>query len=180
MEFFIRILFYIDSLLNLVILLGAVWSIGYPKKRIWPPPQKYSWQFNISWLLFSLIFLINAVLVVLDWNTWIIADSIRFYLGIPLIVIGIIIVSAGIYTLGIVNTSGIKNGLVTVGIYRYTRNPQYLGDILLFIGISLLANSLFTLVVHMILIVTFLILPLCEEKWLEQQYGEQYIRYKTQ
>ena len=176
----INYLFYTDALLNVIILLGVLWSIFFSNKRIWPPPRKKSWQFNISWLLFNLVFLLNVLLVLLNWDSWILSDNIRFYLGVPLIIFGFYFVCMGIKYLGIQNTSGLKDKLITIGIYRYTRNPQYLGDIFLFVGISLIANSLYVLFVHLILTLSFILLPLSEEKWLEHQYKEEYLRYKKQ
>jgi protein-S-isoprenylcysteine O-methyltransferase Ste14 len=114
----------------------------------------------------------------LDWNTWIFTQSIRFLLGIPIAVIGALLVSWGIYTLGVTNTSGIKDGLITEGSYRFTRNPQYVGDILLFIGIILISNSLYVLITNILLVLVFIITPIAEEAWLDEEYGEEYSHYK--
>ena len=81
-------------------------------------------------------------------------------------------------TLGIQNTSGIKKEFVSSGPYRFTRNPQYLGDVILFVGITLLSNSLYLAIVHVLGAMVFLITPLAEEVWLKKQYGEQYIQYE--
>jgi protein-S-isoprenylcysteine O-methyltransferase Ste14 len=51
--------------------------------------------------------------------------------------------------------------------------------VILFAGITLLSNSLYLAIVHVLGGIVFLITPLAEEGWLEQQYGEQYIRYKS-
>ena len=86
--------------------------------------------------------------------------------------------SWGFATLGTKNTSGIKNQFISKGPYRYTRNPQYLGDNILFLGIIILSNSFITLITHALLILIFLITPWAEERWLEEQYGEIYKEYK--
>jgi protein-S-isoprenylcysteine O-methyltransferase Ste14 len=155
-----------------------VWSVAFPKRRIWPPPKKQSWQYIIIWTLFYLALVLNILLLVLDWNNWIISKSVRFFVGIPIIVIGSLLVSWGFATLGIKNTSGMKIEFVNTGPYRFTRNPQYLGDVILFAGITLLSNSLYLTIVHILGGIAFLITPLAEEGWLELQYGEQYIQYK--
>jgi protein-S-isoprenylcysteine O-methyltransferase Ste14 len=128
--------------------------------------------------LFYLALALNVSLLVLDWNIWIISKPVRFFVGIPVLVIGSLLVSWGFATLGIKNTSGIKNEFVIIGPYRSTRNPQYLGDVILFAGITLLSNSLYLTIVHVLGEIVFLITPLAEEEWLEQQYGERYIQYK--
>jgi protein-S-isoprenylcysteine O-methyltransferase Ste14 len=67
---------------------------------------------------------------------------------------------------------------VSDGPYRFTRNPQYLGDGLLFIGLSLIANSLHLWITHALLVLVFVLAPLTEEQWLEEQYGQTYAEYK--
>jgi protein-S-isoprenylcysteine O-methyltransferase Ste14 len=173
-----EVLFAIDLVVLYLLLTGIVWSIAVPNKRIWPPPNKNSWQYRVTWILFSLTFILNAAFIFLDWNSWIFTQSSRFLLGIPVAIIGGLLVSWGIYTLGTKNTSGLKAGFITAGPYRYTRNPQYFGDILLFVGMILISNSLYVLITHVLLILVFAITPLAEEVWLEKMYGEEYQQYK--
>ncbi len=47
-------------------------------------------------------------------------------------------------------------------------------------GVLLLANSLFTTVLLFLLILSFILLPLPEEIWLEDRYGEPYLQYQSQ
>ena len=123
--------------------------------------------------------MLNVSLLLLDWNNWIISKPVRFFVGIPIIVIGSLLVSWGFATLGIKNTSGIKVEFVIAGPYRFTRNPQYLGDVILFVGITILSNSLYLAIVHVMGAMVFIITFLAEEVWLEKQYGEQYKQYKN-
>jgi len=69
--------------------------------------------------------------------------------------------------------------VVTGGPYRFTRNPIYVGFILMYLGISALANALLPI----------LLLPAVqqlmrrgvierEERYLERKFGEEYRRYK--
>jgi len=88
------------------------------------------------------------------------------------------LVSWGINTLGTKNTSGLEGGFISAGPYRFTRNPQYLGDMILFLGLSLISNSLFLWITHILLILVFVLTPLAEETWLEDLYGEAYTEYK--
>lgn len=164
--------------INYILLLGLVWTIVFPNKRIWPPPKKWSWQYSTTWALFCAGFALNAILVVMDWNTWVIPDEIRFVIGIPIAVIGALWLSWGITTLGVANTSGQKDGFIASGPYCYTRNPQYLGDMILFLGIGFISNSLYSFIVHLLMAIVFLFTPLTEELWLEEQYGEDYCKYK--
>lgn len=174
------VLFLVDLVCLYILLIGSSWSVFFPKKRIWPPPKKASWQYFITWILFYIVFSLNFVILILDWNNWIFSHNYRFFIAIPFIILGSFLFLWGIVTLGTKNTSGIKNQFITLGPYRYTRNPQYLGDILLFLGLTILANSLYLLILHAILSFIFVITTWAEEKWLEEQYGEIYLKYKTQ
>ena len=172
-------LFISDVVINYIFVLGIIWSLAFPGKKIWPPPKKWSWQYSITWLLFYIVVILNALLIVLDWNTWVIPNEIRFLIGIPITLIGGLFVLWGITTLGVKNTYGLKNGFKDTGPYRFTRNPQYLGDMFLFLGISFISNSLYVLVVHLLISFVFFITPFTEEVWLEEQYGDEYKNYKN-
>ena len=75
-------------------------------------------------------------------------------------------------------TSGDATGLVTNGLYRWSRNPQYVADMAILIGWAILSASLWALPVLAIGIAVLAIAPLAEEPWLEEVYGEQYRIYK--
>ncbi|MHA1147081.1 MAG: methyltransferase family protein [Promethearchaeota archaeon] len=173
-------IFLIDLICSHILLIGITWSVIFPKKRVWPPPKKASWQYLLSWILFYMAFCCNALLFVVDWDTWIMTNPLRYIIAIPLIILGSLLASWGIFILGAKNTSGIKDKFITKGPYRFTRNPQYLGDITLFIGLTIFANSEYLLITHFLLSLVFIITPLAEESWLERQYGENYLKYKKQ
>ncbi|MDH5399723.1 MAG: isoprenylcysteine carboxylmethyltransferase family protein [Cyclobacteriaceae bacterium] len=71
----------------------------------------------------------------------------------------------------------VKPGLVTRGIFRYIRNPTYSGIFLLIIGVWLI-NPTF-LYAYWALAFYMLIETQvrCEEEYLEEQYGEDYLEY---
>jgi len=171
--------FYFNVLVNYAMLAGVIYSIAYPSKRIWPPPKKWAWQYIATWFLFYTTVTLDAILAFLTWDTWSISSEIRLLIGIPISIIGSMLVTWGIFTLGIANTYGVRKGFVNSGPYQFTRNPQYLGDIILFIGLSLVANSLYVAIPLLLLAITFFITPLSEEPWLYEQYGDEYIKYKS-
>ncbi len=177
MTIFVNLIFIIDLAALLILLIGIFCSIGYPGVRIWPPPSKRSWQYALSWILFYLVFGLNALLIIIDWNSWRYVSPLRFVVGIPMVLIGSLLLIWGIRTLGINNTSGSVSGFIKSGPYKFTRNPQYLGDMILFIGLSLCANSLYLWITHALLILVFLATPIAEEKWLAEEYGEVYEEY---
>lgn len=71
--------------------------------------------------------------------------------------------------------------LVTVGPYRYSRNPMYLGMLVVLLGLFLLLGTLTPVLVIPVffwLIETHFVQP--EEKMLEIQFGDAYLDYKRQ
>ncbi len=177
-EYMVNLIFVTNLVTLFAMLIGVVWSIVQPRRRIWPPPGRRSWQFILTWAGFGLVFAGNAALIVLDWNTGPIRSPLRLLLGLPLSLIGGLLATWGVATLGSGNSLGLRRGFVRQGPYRFTRNPQYLGDMFLFLGLSLMANSLYLWVTHSLLILVFLLTPLAEELWLEAQYGEPYRAYR--
>jgi protein-S-isoprenylcysteine O-methyltransferase Ste14 len=120
----------------------------------------------------------NAFLFIFDWDSWIFSGSRRMIVGIPVALLGGLLVIWAITTLGVKNTSGLPDRFVTTGPYAFTRNPQYIGDNALFLGLSIIANSELLWIANILLILLFLVTPLAEEPWLEAQYGQEYIQYK--
>jgi protein-S-isoprenylcysteine O-methyltransferase Ste14 len=171
-------IFAADVGILIVLLAGAIWSVAFPERRLWPPPAKGSWQYRLTWIFFYSVFGLNAGLLIFDWNAWILQSNLRFVIGLPLAVLGTLLLIWGVNTLGTRNTSGIKNGFITTGPYAFTRNPQYLGDMVLFIGLSFIANSAHLWITHLLTILVFTVTPLAEEAWLEGVYGEDYAQYK--
>ena len=171
-------LFYIALITGYLYILLLVWSILAPRHRIWPPGA-VSWKLYLSWTVFYLVVGLAVALMILDWNTWSIPPEIRFGIGVPLAALGLGLVSWGIRTLGLKNTHGVRDRFILDGPYRFTRNPQYLGDIILLAGIILIVNSVLLAVVNLLIILSFILMPLSEEPWLEEQYGEEYLQYKS-
>jgi len=175
----VQFLFYAAFIIGYAYTLLLIWSILRPQQRIWPPGE-VSWKLFLVWGLFYVGAGLTVAVMVLDWNTWTIPAVIRFPIGLSLAALGLGLMLWGVRTLGMENTHGLRDRFVTSGPYRFTRNPQYLGDILLFTGILLVANSALAAAILLLFIISFILFPLTEESWLEEQYGEDYLRYKTQ
>ena len=160
-------------------LAGAVWSVAAPHRRLWPPPGRGSWQHRLTWAGYWAVLAINVLLLFTDWNSWVFQSPLRFIVGAPLVVLGGLLAGWGVVTVGLRNTSGLRDGFVSAGPYRFTRNPQYVGDIVCFVGISVIANSLLLWITHLLMALGFVIAPLAEEPWLEEQYGDAYREYRS-
>jgi protein-S-isoprenylcysteine O-methyltransferase Ste14 len=72
-----------------------------------------------------------------------------------------------------------STALVTTGIYRFTRNPMYIGMALIYAGISVVADSVLALLclVPVLAIITYGVIKR-EEHYLEVTFGEPYRAYK--
>jgi len=71
------------------------------------------------------------------------------------------------------------NSLQTLGIYTISRNPMYLGLLILYIGIAFLKGNLWTfmLIPIVILVITNMVI-VKEEKYLGRTFGDSYIEYR--
>ncbi len=172
------ILFGVAVLILLAALAGAVWSVAVPGRRLWPPPSRGSWPHVLNWLGFCVVCGISLLLLLMYWNSWIFPSPLRFVLGVPLAVLGGSLALWATLAAGWRNTSGLKDGFVSSGPYRFSRNPQYVGHIAFFIGVSVIANSLLLWITHLLLALLFVLAPLAEEPWLEEQYGDAYREYR--
>jgi protein-S-isoprenylcysteine O-methyltransferase Ste14 len=70
--------------------------------------------------------------------------------------------------------------LVVEGPFRLTRNPLYLSQTLLYAGISILVNTLWSMLLLPVILVAMRKGVIDrEEQYLERKFGEQYLRYKA-
>lgn len=70
-----------------------------------------------------------------------------------------------------------KTELVTTGIYRFSRNPAFLGFDLMYVGVLLLYGNLLTLCVSAFAIVMLHLQILQEERYLVKTFGAPYQEY---
>ena len=147
------------TFLSLILLgISLVVTIARPHCRVWPPPSRASWQYWYTWGFTGLAMLGTAILGILDWNTFSIPQWLRAAAGL-LALSGACFALWGVRELGARATQGLGGELATTGPYRYSRNPQYVGDIALLLGFGLLCNSALTLGAVALGIVWFSLAP---------------------
>ena len=143
-----------------------------PPFRIWPTPEPGSWQSLTFWGLFR-----GGMVAALDWNATPLLDWTRFIVALPLGLTGLFITVCGYFNLGLGNTYCGADGLVTGGLYRFSRNPQYTASIIGLIGLSIGANSILTIIMSVVMSGAYVMMALVEEDWLKQLYGAPYRDY---
>ena len=99
-----------------------------------------------------------------------------FYLGLAVYVIG--------YSVVMVSLNDYKRAptdeLVTAGLYRYTRNPQWLGLVGVFVGTALAVGGWLHLILVCLLVIAYHFQILLEEGICESAYGAKYRDYMGQ
>ena len=69
--------------------------------------------------------------------------------------------------------------IVTGGPFRYSRNPLYIALTAFYLGVTLLVNALWPLILLVpLLVVAQFGIVLREERYLETKFGETYLAYK--
>ncbi|MGO9544862.1 MAG: methyltransferase family protein [Rhodomicrobium sp.] len=146
--------------------------------KLWPTPSTKSWQHFTFWPLFrsGLGLTILYTILTVHWPES--SEALRFAIGLIFGLAGFGFTVYGYFDLGIENTYGADEGLVTNGLYRYSRNPQYVASILGFTGAGLANGQLHAVILCGLAVLVYVIMPYTEEPWLHQAYGDVYLDYK--
>ncbi len=140
---------------------------------------------NSLWLLYGLItvgytlsFSIGATKMgrIYSWNTF-------FAMGMVLIVIGFLIRIQSIQILKQYFTYSIatveNHKVIESGLYKFIRHPGYLGQLVIFLGISTSISNWVSILVMMIPITFgYLYRIKVEEGFMLEQLGEEYLNYQ--
>jgi protein-S-isoprenylcysteine O-methyltransferase Ste14 len=140
---------------------------------------------NSLWVLYGLItlgyalsFSIGATRIgrIYDWNAF-------FAIGMALFVIGLIIRIHSILTLKQYFTYSVtkveNHKIIETGLYKFIRHPGYLGQLIIFIGISTSISNWLSILAMMIPITLgYLYRIKVEERFMLEQLGEYYLNYQ--
>ena len=155
--------------------LTGLYITKFTKFRTWPPVKDtklWYMELVLTWTWTPGFFIVSLLTINLPM-IW--GDLWLFSAGLIIFVAGLIIDILGIKYL---DSGYVKEGeLITTGIYQYTRNPQYVGSLLMGIGTVIFTNSAYSLVIAIPAALWFITAPYVEEKLLLQQYGDQYKEY---
>jgi protein-S-isoprenylcysteine O-methyltransferase Ste14 len=163
----------------LIALLLATWlDLGF---RIWPTPGPRTWQSYVFWPLFRGLNALCFVVAALDFG----GGALAIPFPLRMIALGALAVSLATFVyafrvLGRDNSYGASQGLVTEGIYRWSRNPQNAMLIAVHLGLALAADSAAAFVLCAAMIAVYALMVYVEEPWLEGIYGQPYRVYRGQ
>lgn len=104
--------------------------------------------------------------------------------GVALIALGVLLSTAVVRVFGAAGTPVRPRRptarLVFDGPYRYSRNPDYIGQTLVYAGIAVAANSWWPLLIlPVVLFVVQRFVIEREERYLEAKFGEEYAEYRA-
>jgi protein-S-isoprenylcysteine O-methyltransferase Ste14 len=157
-----------------ILLLATVFSTSF---KLWPTPAQRSWQHYTFWPLFRGGLGLTLLYALLTVQAPLAGEAVRFYAGLVMVVIGFGFTIYGYFDLGLDNTYGADEGLVTSGLYRYSRNPQYVASIMGFSGVALAHGATDVIILCALADLLYIVLPFTEEPWLRKAYGPAYDAY---
>jgi protein-S-isoprenylcysteine O-methyltransferase Ste14 len=121
--------------------------------------------------IFSLEFLLTGVMgqqqFYIVYHYWVFPAS-KVIIGV-----GMLLVIFGWYQI-----FQAKGKLVTAGLYKYTRNPQYLGFLMITGGLNVQWLTIITTAIWPVLVLLYYRLAKIEEKEATAKYGEEFSLYK--
>ncbi len=97
-----------------------------------------------------------------------------FAIGCLFYVVGLVLCGISIVDFAHPST----NGMNTNGIYQYSRNPMYVSYFLIFLGCSMLTDSMMMVWITLFFQICAHVIILTEERWCSETFGQAYITYK--
>ena len=172
-------MFMIGATVAAVLLGLLLVTLMFPPLRIWPTPGPGSWQGYVFWPLFRSHNVLCFVMALADRTQFLGLPAWSRLAAITLLALSIALFIYSFWILGRDNSYGAQDGLVTGGIYQWTRNPQNLMLIIVYGCLAVAADSAPTYVLCTAMIAVYFLMVLAEEPWLEAAYGEPYRRYRN-
>lgn len=116
----------------------------------------------------------------------------KIHFSIPINVVNLLISLPFIIAFAIIENYAVKavsmktatthsvKKIITSGIYSYIRHPQHLGQLLLYVGMTILSSGLYSILFYPAYVIIIILLSKREEKELLVEYGEEYSQYRKE
>jgi len=176
-----RIYVVLSILIGIPVILGIYVFPGI--KRTYDKKGTYTIKLLSAWYSMWAFHHISLALASF-YGVWLVpvGKTFAFTGGSILFIIGVIILPMGMIEFRSLRRSTGQDisKLITTGIYRWSRNPQFIGWFLMLLGISLAGRSGFAFALTGVFaIVIYLYTVLLAEPYLESLYGEEYRLFKA-
>jgi len=168
-----------------VLAVSAIFTLAAVSKlsgrfEFWPPPAAKTWQHRTFLALFRLFLYPLVVLSFLEFQIANNATGLsRQAIGGLLLLLGFGLALRITLQMGWRNAFGEKKGLVTDGWFAISRNPVYVATWVGLLGWGLALGQSSVTVLLALWALLYVLAPFLEERWLEQQYGDEFRRYKS-
>jgi protein-S-isoprenylcysteine O-methyltransferase Ste14 len=159
---------------------GIIWGamILINKKRGNPIEHRELFQTKqgkvnmVTSMIHLVLFFIGSLITPINFGS-------LFWLGVGLTCIGVFIT-----VLAMKSFSRFTDELNTIGIYKFSRNPMYVGGFLFILGLCLIGigfsiGSILLWILFLVWIPLIHRTVLLEERFLEKTYGAKYIEFKN-
>ncbi len=171
------VVFLIGAVVAAVLLSLLVATLYVKELRIWPTPGVGTWQSYVFWPLFRGLNVLCFAAAILDRAPVLGLPAWLRVIAFALLAASIALFLYSFQILGRDNSYGAQDGLVTGGIYRWSRNPQNAMLIVVYGCLAFAADSAGAYLLCAAMMAVYALMVLAEEPWLAAAYGEAYRRY---
>lgn len=139
------------------------------------------WGIGVKLILFSFLYAIVMSLITFFYQDIFIINLISYNTIIPISIILLLVGIPFLIMSGRKVTKDFKKGhLITNGVFAFVRNPIYSAWIIFIIpALTLLSKSILIFSTSIFSYVLFKILIKQEDLYLEQEFGEKYLKYRA-
>lgn len=171
------LLFVLGATIGAVLLALLVATLVKPALRIWPTPGDGSWQGYVFWPLFRSLNVLCFVVAAVDTERLFGVSGWMRLVILILLGLSLALFRYAFQALGRDNSYCAQDGLVTGGIYQWSRNPQNTMLVVVYACLAFVADSPKAYVVCAAMVGVYVLMILAEEPWLASIYGEPYRAY---
>ena len=101
--------------------------------------------------------------------------TVWLYSGLIICLFGMIFTSVAILNFA----TSPKDKVITTGLYRFTRNPSYVGMILMHIGLGIACSSWLVILLTVVMMIMLNAVLPSEERYCLYRFGDDYQKYKN-
>lgn len=177
----ITLLISIGMIVGVVLVVLLFATLLRKELQIWPTPGPKTWQSYVFWPLFRglnvLTFATSLATLYAGYPQWLGLPAPLRVLALLVLIASLALFLYAFFVLGRDNSYGAQDGLVTGGIYQWTRNPQNAMLIVVYGALALTVDNAPAYLLSGTMMAVYWLMVLCEEPWLEEIYGEAYRTY---